>query len=294
MRLVAAFLAFSTLVVVGCGSSRAEDQREPEIDSFPPLTRVDQIKAPIATYQPTGTELATIHNAVEVLSVPCAERFGVAHAPIVYLNQAVAVELSSRYGPLDKEWVAVNGYQPQEPRLPEGPEWDPSPREYEVLTGFDEAGALSSLVDDHGEPLHEGGCLGEASSELFGAQPFDAALMRLVDEGLSYSRERMVGDSRVVAAFEDWARCMTGRGYPISTVQDRNELLASYASKRDEVAIALVDVECSQETNFPGIQQAVDQAYQERWLREHAADIQALRDGYIAGLERAVDVLSGR
>lgn len=254
-----------------------------------------QIDSPIARFDPTSEELIVINNAIQVESVGCAARFDVDRDPYVYVSLAEAASLSNRYGLFDSAWVAQHGYTPQEPPQSDGAEWNPSHRELEVLTGFDANGDPSTLTDNSGKVIPVDGCFGEAGRAVFPETRADVELQTLVLSGLDYSLGRMANDSRVLGVFDEWASCMDGKGYQISSVEERSQTISDMREKgsSSELKLASADVECSQEVNSPGIQHAVDRAYQERWLTEHGSELKAVHEAYEEGLERAKKILAG-
>lgn len=294
-----ALIALTTLaglLVSGCSGPATDDTSEPAIpDNPPPLTSITQMNPPLLDYAVSAQEAATVENAQALIAATCAARFGLTYAPDLTVRaRSTSADIATRYGPIDPAWVAVNGYTPQSPDFSDGAPWDPSPELLEVLYGEDEEGNPVQRKDLEGNPLHEGGCYGEAEKQLFVERPFYGPLERLTDDGLSYSYDRMATDSRVVQAQNDWVACMNTRGYSGDSYFGLSDANATREEPSEMVKLAKDDVACAQQVNLPGISYAVDSAYQERWLEEHGAELKTLRDGFEAGLERAKEVLSNR
>lgn len=286
-------LTVLALLSVSCGADAPEEIEEPSIPDPPPaLTRVADIRSPILASAPTPEELAVIANASQISAIDCAARFGVTYEPDLSASTLTSLSdvVVSRYGVIDREWVTQRGHQPQLVATDSDTiVWNPTRFESEVIQGTDADGVPSKLLDEKGDPMPEHGCSGEGFRKIAGDSPDPEALLR---EGLNETQARTAGDSRVVRAEKEWVTCMRGKGY---TGENREAIYEeSLPEEGDNIELALANVDCAQAVNLPGISYAVDLAYQERWVKRHAAEVNETRAGFDAALGRARDVLAGR
>ncbi|WP_130865022.1 metal ABC transporter substrate-binding protein [Acidipropionibacterium timonense] len=143
-RYLQAFTAAGCLLLAaGCGGGSSAPVSEPTIAaSPPPLTSIAQVQPPLLKFAPTGRDAATISKAIDILAIPCAQRFGVDFKPDLTPNAMATdtIDLPTRYGSFDLAWIAKHGSEaPMMEHVDEG-SWDPSPREAEVMTGQDADG----------------------------------------------------------------------------------------------------------------------------------------------------------
>jgi hypothetical protein len=117
---------------------------------------------------------------------------------------------------------------------------------YEVVFRGDSNGTYIQLDDGTGIPTS--GCVGEAGKELLGE--------KLVDVTLAFNRVQNVvaqlnvaDDVTLIETSEEWAACMSDKGYNFSSVGDaiaagvalRGDAVAA---QDDEIAQAIADAEC--------------------------------------------------
>ncbi|MCY0953561.1 hypothetical protein [Streptomyces sp. H27-S2] len=92
-------------------------------------------------------------------------------------------------------------------------------------------------------------------------------------DATSEAHERSERDSRVVAVLAAWSACMEKSGYggirtPYDVVEEAG--LADDKGGPRAVTAARADVACKSEVNLVGVRAAVEKAYQERLVEEHA------------------------
>lgn len=126
-----------------------------------------------------------------------------------------------------------------------------------------------------GKAIPEGGCIGQAQREVEGA-----AAGSTVTNELGYAAwEASNTDSRVLAGFSEWSRCMATAGFDYKTPMDANndQRWAGPKASSEEIAVAVADVKCKKVTNLVGIRLAVDTAYQLRAIAANSEKLQSLR-----------------
>jgi hypothetical protein len=206
-------------------------------------------------------------------------------------NPAPVDLAARRYFIIDPREAAQYGYNrpPSELQADDkvsGGGWNPSDREYEVVVGRP-PGDGSEMRDASGASLPEGGCTGEAEQAL-GEPPAGADdVMRLANA----AHDRAENDSRVVAAFAAWSACMERSGYSYRSPREPNNFDWPEPAEAGEIATANADVACKRETNLPGIWMAVEAAYQQLQIEEHAQElskIKAWRDDRVRNAARAL------
>ena len=96
------------------------------------------------------------------------------------------------------------------------------------------------------------------------------------------------GDSRWREAQAEWSSCMKEKGFsfesPIDAIGDPAWQGGSVTA--EQISAAVADVDCKISTNLVGIGVAVQSAYDQRYIDEHRAELDAFvadRDSYLRG-----------
>lgn len=84
---------------------------------------------------------------------------------------------------------------------------------------------------------------------------------------------------------------MERAGFDYSTIWDPNDQAWPEPVTDEEIAVAIADVECKQETNVLGVWMAVEAAYQVSAIRQHENELDALRIELSAEVANATQVL---
>lgn len=143
----------------------------------------------------------------------------------------------------------------------------------------------------NGIAVPEGGCIGEADRNLTepGTSSVDIRKGNQLNlESFAQSRQ----DSRVQAAFRSWSACMEQAGYhyadPLAAAAD-----PAFAGTPDpqQIAVALVDIDCKARTDLVGIWFTVESAYQRRAIDADAAAFAAAKEAIVAR-DRAATAVS--
>ena len=87
----------------------------------------------------------------------------------------------------------------------------------------DDPTATFAVALDTGDFTRLGGCLEEATSEVFGG----AGRLQTLTSKLDDLDERILADARVVDAIKDWSTCMRRAGYELSSQEDVDTTLQS-------------------------------------------------------------------
>ncbi len=281
----------AALALTGCaaGPNDAGSEGEPVVEAISTVDSADDITLPLDAYSFTEREDRTISRAYLLLVKRCGERFGVTVTMPPPENPSPVYLAARRYFIIDPNEAAQYGYN----RPPSGSEeddkaggWNPSDRELAVL-GRRTSGA-EELRDRSGAALPDGGCLGEAGRAL-GVPPVgaDDIVRRLASDAY----DRAETDSRVVAAFTAWSRCMKRSGYSYETPWEPNNLDWPEPAQSAEIATAKADVACKRETNLAGVMMAVEAAYQHRQIEQRSQElshIQAWRDDRVRRAAQAL------
>lgn len=136
----------------------------------------------------------------------------------------------------------------------------------------EEAAQLDSGLTVAGQTVPAGGCGREGYRKLYA--PAKDSVDLLFTFGLAAeAHDRSKQDSRVVSVLKKWSACMDKSGYrgirtPYDVVDELG--LEDDRGGPKAVAAAQADVGCKREVNLVGIWAAVERAYQERLVQEHA------------------------
>ncbi len=126
----------------------------------------------------------------------------------------------------------------------------------------------------NGKTIPDGACFGAAQRQVEGTTDVS------MPDQLSFdSWTAAKSDSRVVAAFAKWSRCMAASGYHYSTPMEANNdpQWSGEKASAAEIAVAVADVNCKKTTNLVGVRMAVDAAYQRRAIGQHGVELNAIR-----------------
>ncbi|MFV0430201.1 MAG: hypothetical protein ACK5KO_12350 [Arachnia sp.] len=305
IRLISAIIVIA--LATGCGSASSE--AEPELPTtIPPLTDYSQVDLPLQRYVLTPQEVALYDNAVTVLANDCAKRFGITDSPYIpnltpMPNEAVLFD--GRYGtvidpekalqfgvagdPADRAGsMMVDDEKGSGPSI--GSSRDPTEFEYEVFHGVAPSGDPATVTDEAGDPVPPGGCLQEGALELFdGTTDYYRTQVLLISGGLGESRDQIMVDSRYVSALAQWSECMSEVGYDVADLHEMGDFEVAEGDAGRQATFE--SVSCGQEVNLYGTWYALDQAYQQRFIDERAAEFETAQREVLAALERSREIL---
>ncbi len=147
--------------------------------------------------------------------------------------------------------------------------------EDEVRLGKASDGSRSNLKDSDGNALPEGGCGKEGVNRVRGdvRDDYQEVPLRLLDEAMNLAQ----ADPRYIEAEKDWAACMRKAGYKFEHTHDAGNSVAGKDFETQR-AMALLNVDCAQEVNFPGRAMAVDVEYQYKLIKENEVQLRDALD----------------
>lgn len=265
---------------------------EPALADVPLVDDWRQITLPMDAYRTGIQDANTIGRAVHQLVGTCLSRFGfVWDVPFNEVSvPGPQITHYRLYGLLDEVHALAYGYHPG-PTVPGGKATESraiDSREYANVLGA-KFGGGSYL----GQPIPEGGCYAEARRAVADGGPaFNPGLPEeLVRDAWISARS----DSRVLAGFARWSACMTESGYSYRTPMDANNdsRWSGDTATPAEISVAVADVACKKRTNLTGIRMAVDAAYQQRLIAQHADALAAVAAGRERQLRNAARILAG-
>ncbi|WP_026423475.1 hypothetical protein [Actinokineospora inagensis] len=281
LRAVTAVAVVVVAFTAGCSSSEppkaADPAHEPPLGEVATVRETYDLVLPLDSYRATAEQLATIGTANDMLVQQCMRRFGFDTPVVSHENPR---QPNRRYGISASDDYANWGYHPSPDQFPQRKANDPnqqkhSDAEWQVFTGRDG----STVVN--GEKVPDGGCRVEAGKTLnFYAnndtshETADDLVQNLSNESNASAR----GDSRLIAAWANWSKCMDEAGYDYATPWDANDDGAWWKDQNPsdkEIATAKADVGCKEKTNVIGVNLAVETAYQSRLIEKNA---EALKD----------------
>ena len=233
---------------------------------------------PLDAFRHSSDDYLDLQLAAWQLISDCVQRFG---AEYTVSEAAVADGVppafffgnERRYGLFDAGSASQHGYHlPPEGLDPGRKEegWNPSESELVLVRGSDRP---STPTDGNGQPLPDGGCIGEANRILLIGVPNQRIDEALPNTLAGASFEQSEADSRVRNVMKQWSECMDRSGLDYDNIWEPNDETWPEPVSEEEVAVASADVTCKQEVNLVGIWLAVESAYQDRAIREHTTEL---------------------
>ncbi|MFD7262647.1 hypothetical protein [Streptomyces sp. NPDC059874] len=292
--LSAAATAMAACLLAGCSSGGGGAEGEPALGPVANNPDTASLSFPMDAYTDSEADIRRMELVQDRITSVCMARYG-----FQYVGSAGSLERQPsgtaedrhryRYGIADPAYAARYGY---DKRAGAGPRAKPAPPELSdsalvVLKGLnpgegvgsrpdaasdEEAAQTDSGLSVGGKPVPPGGCGREGYRKLYA--PAKDSVDLLFAFGLSAEAlDRAKNDSRVRDAVAKWSACMADAGYSgIETPYDVVEKLGLTEDKGGPraVAVAVKDVACKREVNLVGVSAAVETAYQDRLMEEHA------------------------
>lgn len=297
---VVAVLAALSAAVAGCSTTGRADA--PPLTAVPTPTALAGYPLPLVRYRLSPEESRTIDRAHGLLVGACMRRIGFADYAPSAITAPEPVEGPDEFGFLDAAAAATRGFHRRRPAAdktaPPGRR-GASRAEIAALSG---TAPPSDGTDPAGTPpggspttapsvlVPPGGCVGEAGRRLEPAPSGGPA--PLVTRLATEADRRTVADPRVGAATREWADCMKRAGWTYRSPADMTTEQWATEPTPTEISIAVADVACTRQTNLPGIAMAVMTAIEEAQVREHRAELDAVRaelDARVAAARQLVD-----
>lgn len=285
-------LIVGVLAVAGCGGE-GDTVRESVPTSTP--TTASQFELPLAAYLSTEEELELEQRAASKVQVECAASFGVEMEPAPVDKAAIRMQanFARRYGLVDKDEAALYGYgYPPSENGADGERPPATPQQAridEAMSGEDAEGNPSKMKDANGQGVPEGGCAAEGWRVVRGdvSYDYDALPRELIEQ----ARQLMMADEEYVQAEQDWAECMSRAGYDFEHPYDAGNSVGE-ADAETQRSMALLDVGCALETNFPGRAMAIDAGYQKALIEENEAQLRSALEDKRTLMDNVRSVLS--
>ncbi len=207
------------------------------------------------------------------------------------------------------------GYSSPEPESDETESADPNADYLAAMSATERAayelalwGEQDAPIDDDAEYAWDwtkAGCYGKASNEAWAASPmaaFEDPAYADLGEQISRLYEEVYADPKVTAVDAAWSDCMNKAGYDFAQVMDANNSFAEqYAALWDgadpetgtdkaaetalrerEVATAVADARCQKEVGYDATVMEVVIAYEQEFVDEHKAELDAWVGQYAA------------
>jgi hypothetical protein len=274
-------------------SSGAQPSGSPAADGDPRYTA----RLPIAAYAFTDSESAVIAAAQDALVSQCMRQYGLAYqAPLRPPAPAVRTA-DRRYGLSSAFDAARFGYHlaPDEQQAPAaGVSVRPGTPQYTVLFGAADPDAATGGTYK-GRRIPDGGCQGQARSELsgrYGDSAGAAAAATIADD--SYTRS--TNDPAVREAVAAWSRCMRTKGYdyptPMAAMGDKAFLQGTGPSAH-EIATAEADMSCKRTTDLLAVWFAAERRLQLASIARQLPALDSLAKAHASEIAAARKIVEG-
>ncbi|WP_157597452.1 hypothetical protein [Streptacidiphilus rugosus] len=246
---------------------------------------------PLEAYMESYDQEQTISAALAKAETSCMAGYGFSYSPD---QQAGSAPLSSddanmprRYGITDRAQAAQYGYHVAGDATSPQPPAPLSPQEHLVLTGASAGGRVpASLPTYAGRAIPAGGCAGAAGRKL--GVTFDTSLAdKLAYDSLNQSQ----ASPRVQTALRQWSQCMHSHGYEVDVPFHAPTLAPSSAgpsASRQEIAVALADVDCKASADLVRTWFTVECAVEQQQIEQHQLALTEERDQIAAAVRRSV------
>lgn len=218
-------------------------------------------------------------------------------APSVSRGRATVLDEARQYlGTIDPQFASSFGFHSDPATLPpghyddQGRYWadlpkNPSPEYIRALTG---SGPVSGS-----DPIKSGGCGQQAVDALWQGSVADPdSLVNTLQEEAQAAVSASADYQDALAA---WRECVSDRGFPADIPLDMPNRYRSSTGEPspNELAAAVADVECKQESTLFDTWVDVTAAAQRRLADDHALELQELQDRLAEVEQRANKLLAG-
>ncbi|MEY9855941.1 hypothetical protein ABH935_001545 [Catenulispora sp. GAS73] len=289
-------MAVTAILVAACSSGAghpAGGSTEPPVSSTPAITDPAALALPIDAYKITNDQYQKIDAATIAVEISCMKRYGFDYGSYVVPSTGPngPDQNARRYGVVDPAVASQYGYHPHNP--PQSTTRPPVPKMSDVMFSVLGSGAgphvgLPTPATYNGVAVPKGGCVGEAENKL-DTGGTDIGLGGVVQKIGSDGFNHSLSDDRVKAAFAAWSSCMQAVGYTYATPNDaaNDPNWHTESVSTSEIATATADVRCKQKTNVIGIWFAVESAYEQQMIEQHAPELAQVKKNIDDALKRA-------
>lgn len=296
------------------GCSQADDAAEPAAKDSPLTEFMSSVYGSDMSPEEQEKEYAERERKREDLVAQCMSEEGFEYTPNV---QEVSFSMGSvdDYKPDSREWVAQYGYgmlnypgQNDEPSA-EATEYVDLNADYVASlseseqTAFYEA--LNGPMPDEADMPAEGeviewdwttaGCYGWSEHEISGEDPYSSEEHQPLIDAMNTLYEDMMAAPELVDVDAEWSACMADAGHPGFSVQ--NDARSSISDKmntmyddsgsadeaamdavaEEEIELALVDLDCREETDYQDTMESVQFKLEQQFIDDHKAELEAFR-----------------
>jgi hypothetical protein len=288
--------ALALLALAGCSSgsgSGSGSGQEPALGAIPVITSSSQIQAlPLDAYTLNQQQYLSILNAQRVLARSCMQQFGFDWTGSNVVNPAkVGQNPAVLFLVIDDSRASQFGYHSPDGSSASGGK-DPSitvtAMEKSVFEGSYAGGPLN------GHTVPAGGCTSVVRKAL--TKGTTATVDPLgAQNDIVGPYQQSQADSRVVAAFGAWSTCMKAKGYSYKTPNDavNDPAWHTQTPSLKEITTARADVACKHQANVAGIWWAALTAYESRYVEQHSAELDQIKQVIQAELQNSASALGG-
>jgi hypothetical protein len=302
--------ALLALILTGCGAG-------PDADGAPDPADSPLSKYMMAIYGQSGDEEDWEKKAIEdnketeELVAECMTEEGFEYIP---QTQNISFGSSDEYDPESEEWVAQYGYGAvnwpgRDEQAEEEPVEDPNQDYVTALSESEQAAYYESLwgpqptEDELAEDgsytttWEQQGCYGWASHEVQGEDPMQLDEHKPLMDALQTFWESQATAPELSELDAEWAECMADGGEGGFSAQAEaqtsihDEMNEYYESQTEyvendpeleeigerEIALALLDLECREKTDYRAKAAKVMYALEEEFIADHKAELEALK-----------------
>jgi hypothetical protein len=249
---------------------------------------------PLEAYMLNYSDGVQIERGRQRLTVACMKRLGFAYQPPqLGLHPPASSNDSNmprRYGITNRTEAQQWGYHVP----PRGEQSPPSSTPlskaaHEALTGSADAPRPGATPGGGKNGIPKGGCIGDARRTL-DADFTDTLAGRLNKESFNKTMQ----DPAVKAAERQWSTCMKSRGYAAGdpyNVTDTYRPAAGATPSKEEIAVAVADIDCKKETRLVDTMFAVESGIQRGLIEDQQLALNAGREKISDALRASADIL---
>ncbi|MFD9130521.1 hypothetical protein [Kitasatospora sp. NPDC059571] len=315
----AALVIALSLLLAGCASAVAEQpagnsgsaaptrsEAPPTVSATPVLDSANDKPLPLDGYLLAPDQLLTVEKAQARLISGCMARFGFDYTPPAPAlpgrdSDAPTTRIDGRYGRQSAALLAKWGYHPEggAPAAADSQTQPPmSPAMTVAARGTSDPkqrfGPGGQTVNGLKVPDH--GCVGEAAVRLTGSVDGQLGDAKTASDLKFGTLEAARVDPRTQAVFAKWSQCMRAAGLdyadPLAAMSDK-EWSRTPLPTPHELQVATADAGCRHRENVVGVWYAVDAAYQQQAIAEHAPAMADAKAALAAQLKAATQALAG-
>lgn len=251
--------------------------------------------------------------ATEEFVAECMSDEGFEYIPVTDTG-AISVGGDQEWDPESRDWVSQYGYGfvnwpgRDEPTPPEDVMEDPNQDYVNALSPSEQEAYWATLhgpapteeeLNDDGSYEYDwttAGCYGAAQHEVMGEDPYNDDEFQPLMDAMNTFYTDMQNAPEMAELDAEWASCMADGGHPDFTKQtdaqdsimnrmneiwedpeatDQEELLEAIGE--DEIALALVDLECRDKVDYRQQQLVLQFELEERFIEDHKAELEAFK-----------------